>query len=1375
MNHIIVFSDYVHNTTTINNLLSDMRVEKSFDVSTFFDKKAKTGEGNGTTSYKMPAYGGDNHTNYKNTFLVIGSEECAIQYREAKNDAESILDFSVTGVAYDKKVFQPCELTITLSVKARSTAAFQGNVYMEAIRQCFFNPSAATAATMVSLIGVVDAGDPNTIPPKRNYELQNIAVKYVICGYNLWQKGTTIYVNLKCYSPDKAMTVNKYSKVYGGLQFGEEILAYEARQRFNFVEDDLDYAPKRLQFLNDYGMSSKEEKKNNDGEKKEEENKEEEKKEEEEKNLTVRELPQPYLVQYNETFYDFLRRVAVRCGEFLYHENGQIKLGLDEGVVSKAKPLNGDNYIISYADVNNEDCIGIKVDCFQRDYTKIGKSDKGLNETTDTMFVPGYVDDEQQHRVKKENDYITDRSPWMSDLASTNIGNTISTAKSVGDVAKGLAVPIGKELAMRLMSPTDSETAFDSMELNYAEDVGIERSIWINDQKKVTVNDTTGEKFLNKFYNEIERMEKVAERGTVSIDYGDRIPQLMLGEALDLNNGLAPAYIVTHLHGTISCKQTGNTNSFTSSHQIEAVPVLQASEMKGLKLDDKATMRILPPHLDIPHTLHASGQEAIVVETKDPLQIGRVRVRYLWQQPTDTLSPWIRVVVPFTVGGGGMMMTPAVGDHVMVNFADGNIERPYVSGYLYTSERYPNKGNTIADNRINYKYTSRSITSENGHGITFEDSTPQSFLNFLIPPLAAAWNIADIGRQWHKDNKDKKEIESLEKALAAAEKDYGLNKKSLEKRNAWEQAKKDLIAAKARQANDSLSTMNSMMSNPLNGGMVLKDNNGMYEVNLSSSKRSVNIRSPFGTVEVNAFTGIKISAPNGDVKIEGKNVTIEAGNNLTIKGGANIVDKPTTYFSTKITALLGVAGAIGVAGLEAGIEKLNPNLKKMWDEAKHFTDLSFIRSCWEIIMRPVEGTLTIQSKRNVVVLAGLGKAWLPTSLLSKSGTSIEPEGWNPANLHIIKGEEAAQKSKYFNNKGYAIITLLREVKQEVNNFYYNLSKSIYHLYSLAKACSGSKILNFSYLNVIQDDMFNKIYRGPTGLIRLAWNEELKVKYAKDILKEVYQNKIFFLTNDYEQMALDFIEAYHKLEEDLKLFKERYSDTKMLYNNIKRHWERDYYKNLGFVAPKENDVPEMEEATNNLFDGTLDKLKTIVNHRMKISSDKSKKVMRQIMCAIINGFKGARVFDIEPGSKLDTPTEYGNIDDEQWQKIVDSIVPHENTAEEKEADQKTKIKKELMTNLLGPLASEFGVMVDAKYNTWSVPGVQGLFNWKGAAGPRAFTEYTGAGSILLSNNRGFTYKLDDDAAGFEAMRNPDLQAVKEYLSSLFKATEPLVLT
>ena len=94
----------------------------------------------------------------------------------------------------------------------------------------------------------------------------------------------------------------------------------------------------------------------------------------------------------------------MRCGEFLYYEDGVLCLGLKKGVLDNEKTLEGDDYIISYADVNNEDSIGINVDCFERDYTKVGKGKGSQNETTDTMFIPSYVDDEQQHRVNKAND-----------------------------------------------------------------------------------------------------------------------------------------------------------------------------------------------------------------------------------------------------------------------------------------------------------------------------------------------------------------------------------------------------------------------------------------------------------------------------------------------------------------------------------------------------------------------------------------------------------------------------------------------------------------------------------------------------------------------------------------------------------------------------------------------------------------------------------------------------------------------------------------------------------------------------------------------------------------------------------------------------------
>ena len=59
---------------------------------------------------------------------------------------------------------------------------------------------------------------------------------------------------------------------------------------------------------------------------------------------------------------------------------------------------------------------------------------------------------------------------------------------------------------------------------------------------------------------------------------------------------------------------------------------------------------------------------------------------------------------------------------------------------------------------------------------------------------------------------------------------------------------------------------------------------------MKSHKRSIEIKSPFGTVEIDAFSGITISAPNGDVTIRGKNINLEAGNKVNIRSGMNIDD-----------------------------------------------------------------------------------------------------------------------------------------------------------------------------------------------------------------------------------------------------------------------------------------------------------------------------------------------------------------------------------------------------------------------------------------------------------------------------------------------------
>ena len=154
------------------------------------------------------------------------------------------------------------------------------------------------------------------------------------------------------------------------------------------------------------------------------------------------------------------------------------------------------------------------------------------------------------------------------------------------------------------------------------------------------------------------------------------------------------------------------------------------------------------------------------------------------------------------------------------------------------------------------------------------------------------------------------------------------------------------------------------------GGFELSDNYGIYKISGSTDQRKISVSSPWGDVKIDAFTGITISAPNGDVKITGKNVTIEAGNNLKLESGTNIgwkLGNDKKYGNLSAASLgLTVAGAIA----SKVAEKIKP------------LDLKVVRSVVEVVMRPVEGALTVKSNRFLKLEAGGNECQYPMSAYS---------------------------------------------------------------------------------------------------------------------------------------------------------------------------------------------------------------------------------------------------------------------------------------------------------------------------------------------------------------------------------------------------------
>ena len=131
---------------------------------------------------------------------------------------------------------------------------------------------------------------------------------------------------------------------------------------------------------------------------------------------------------------------------------------------------------------------------------------------------------------------------------------------------------------------------------------------------------------------------------------------------------------------------------------------------------------------------------------------------------------------------------------------------------------------------------------------------------------------------------------------------------------------------------------------------------------------------------LSAFQGITISAPNGDVNITGKNVTISANNSLKITSGETIKDRfyyQKEWKDSKVKAY-------GTAFIADAWDSFRTNV------IDKFIDLSFLRCVLEAFLRPVDGTLQIKSYTFIQMEAGTGATEIPHDSLVFPDSGLIP-------------------------------------------------------------------------------------------------------------------------------------------------------------------------------------------------------------------------------------------------------------------------------------------------------------------------------------------------------------------------------------------------
>jgi uncharacterized protein involved in type VI secretion and phage assembly len=114
----------------------------------------------------------------------------------------------------------------------------------------------------------------------------------------------------------------------------------------------------------------------------------------------------------------------------------------------------------------------------------------------------------------------------------------------------------------------------------------------------------------------------------------------------------------------------------------------------------------------------------VVTNNKDPDGLGRVKVALPWLADRFE-TDWARIASPMAGPQHGLYLLPEVDDEVLVGFAHGRVDSPFVLGTLWNGKDKPPENNSDGKN------DRRSLTSRSGHVIRLTDTKGEERIEIL--------------------------------------------------------------------------------------------------------------------------------------------------------------------------------------------------------------------------------------------------------------------------------------------------------------------------------------------------------------------------------------------------------------------------------------------------------------------------------------------------------------------------------------------------------------------------------------------------------------------------------------------------------------------
>lgn len=238
----------------------------------------------------------------------------------------------------------------------------------------------------------------------------------------------------------------------------------------------------------------------------------------------------------------------------------------------------------------------------------------------------------------------------------------------------------------------------------------------------------------------------------------------------------------------ILSKHYYNQNNLPKELQQQIERLLPQNKLKAAELDTqnpeqrhfaelnvvRRNIKAVPEYNPLEHRPEAYPQRAKVVglegESIHVDQWGRIKVRFLFTRAddhshdggagsndNDTDSAWVDVLTPWAGAGYGARFLPRVGEIVVIDFFDGNIDRPFVVGRIHEAERHPtqfDQKGQLPDTKKLSGIRSEEVDGKGFNQLRFDDTTGQISAQLQSSHAASQLNLGNLSHPKDKAESD---------------------------------------------------------------------------------------------------------------------------------------------------------------------------------------------------------------------------------------------------------------------------------------------------------------------------------------------------------------------------------------------------------------------------------------------------------------------------------------------------------------------------------------------------------------------------------------------------------------------------------------------